>query len=321
MCGQPLSRPQSNAGSAATTTATRANGRATGSLGLRDTPTQMGTLPPLGSKPQSTAPVSPDKKVQFPPIAAPPQPLRASAPATAGPGGSAAGSGARNGTAAPGTTAPGANERRTVPQPSAAGAAEKRGPFPWTPLGPQRTPLGPQPVPATNDISAEKKIQAPSTPPVSSSPQSATPERRAQNQPSYSQSSSPLTADAFDRPASAQKPAAPESRGLTQALDASAFDRSTTSEKTAISERRAQPVSSPQRPAAAVIPPARKTQVSAPVRVSGPSFLGLSDDPPEETAKDSDDLYKTHWGGRIAIVFFILAIAGGLAYLQWRSGH
>src|SRR5436309_13112435 len=136
MCGQPLSRPQSNAGSAATTTATQANGRATGSLGLRDTPTQMGTLPPLGSKPQSMAPVSPDKKVQFPPIAAPPQPLRASAPATAGPGGSAAGHEARNGSAAgttAGTTAPGANERRTVPQPSAAGAAEKRRAFPCTP--------------------------------------------------------------------------------------------------------------------------------------------------------------------------------------------
>jgi len=56
--------------------------------------------------------------------------------------------------------------------------------------------------------------------------------------------------------------------------------------------------------------------------VSGPSFLGLSDDPPEETSRDSDDLYKTHWGGRIAVVFLILAIAGGLAlYLQWRSGH
>src|SRR5262249_8614008 len=41
------------------------------------------------------------------------------------------------------------------------------------------------------------------------------------------------------------------------------------------------------------------------------------------TAKDKayDDLYKTHWGGRIAIVSVILAIAGGLAYLQWRSGH
>ena len=333
MCGQPLPRPQSNAGSAATTTtASQANGRATGSLGLRDTPKQMGTLPPLGSRPQSAAPVSTDKKVQFPPIASPPQPSRGTAPVTAGPGGSAAGSGALNGTAAPGTTAgtapgtnvSGTNERRTVPQPSAAGAAEKRGPFPWTPLGPQQTPLGPQPVTATNEVSAEKKIRAAASMPLASpSPQSVTPEQRAQNQPSYSQSSEsrPLTADAFDRPASAQKPAAPESRKQTQSLDASAFDRPTASDKSAVSERRTQPVSSPQRPAAAVIPPAKRAQASAQVRVSGPSFLGLSDDPPEETSKDSDDLYKTHWGGRIAVVFLILAIAGGLAYLQWRSGH
>jgi hypothetical protein len=97
-----------------------------------------------------------------------------------------------------------------------------------------------------------------------------------------------------------------------------------TASTTASGERRTQPpTSSSQRPAGAAVPPATKTQASAPIRVSGPSFLGLSDDPTEVTEKDKeyDDLYKTHWGGRIAIVFVIVAIAIGLAYLQWRSGH
>src|SRR5712692_3486939 len=287
MCGQPLPRPQSNTGSA-TPTATQANGRATGSLGLRDTPKQMGTLPSLGSRPQSAAPVSTDKKVQFPPIASPPQPSRATAPVTGAPAGPPQGvpvsgvpaTGApANGekraqtqpTSAPSSAATPMNpERRPQPpspvspvsglQPSAAGVVERRGPFP-------RTPLGPQPVPTTTDLSAEKlstenKMQTPGVPPA---PQSATPERRAQNQPSYSQSSEsrPLTADAFDRPASAQKPAAPESRRQTQSLDASAFDRPATSDKGAVSERGTQPVSSTPRPAATAIPPAKRAQASA----------------------------------------------------------
>jgi hypothetical protein len=66
----------------------------------------------------------------------------------------------------------------------------------------------------------------------------------------------------------------------------------------------------------------QKSQAPAPVRVGGPSFLGLGyDDVSDEDKRDSDDLYKANWGGRIAIVFVILGIAGGLAYLQWRSVH
>jgi hypothetical protein len=88
-------------------------------------------------------------------------------------------------------------------------------------------------------------------------------------------------------------------------------------------ERRAQPLASSPRPATTDTPPAKKAQSNTPIRVAGPSFLGLSDDPTEVTEKDKeyDDLYKTHWGGRIAIAFVILGIIGGLVYLQWRSGH
>jgi hypothetical protein len=91
---------------------------------------------------------------------------------------------------------------------------------------------------------------------------------------------------------------------------------------TTAAERKTQPLSSSQRLTGAVTP-AKKAEASAPIRVAGPSFLGLSDDPTEVTAKDKeyDDLYKTHWGGRIAIVFVVLSVAAGLAYLQWRSGH
>jgi hypothetical protein len=105
---------------------------------------------------------------------------------------------------------------------------------------------------------------------------------------------------------------------------ASRSEKPIEADRTGVAEPKTQPPVSSQRPAAAaIVPPVKRPQASAPVRVSGPSFLGLSDDPTEVTEKDKeyDDLYKTHWGGRIAIVLVILGIAGGLAYLQWRSGH
>jgi hypothetical protein len=147
----------------------------------------------------------------------------------------------------------------------------------------------------------ENKIQTQgraATPPPAAPPV----ERRAQNQAPYSQPSD-------------MKPWTPEAANKSVPEKPMAADATT-------AERKTQPLASAQRPAAAVTP-AKKTEPSAPIRVSGPSFLGLSDDPTEVTEKDKeyDDLYKTHWGGRIAIVFVILGIAGGLAYLQWRSGH
>jgi hypothetical protein len=146
-----------------------------------------------------------------------------------------------------------------------------------------------------NNIQTQGK---PATPPGAAPPV----ERRAQNQAPYSQLSD-------------MKPWAPEAANKPAPEKPMAADTTT-------AERKTQPLSSSQRPAGPVTP-AKKTEPSTPIRVAGPSFLGLSDDPTEVTAKDKeyDDLYKTHWGGRIAIVFVILGIAGGLAYLQWRSGH
>ena len=51
--------------------------------------------------------------------------------------------------------------------------------------------------------------------------------------------------------------------------------------------------------------------------VSGPSFLGLND----ASADYGDDLYRSNWGGRVAIAFIVLLVAGGLAFLQWRSNQ
>lgn len=285
MCGQPLARPQSSVSNPVTTAApTATNARQTG-MGLRDTP-PVSTLPPLSPKPQSAAPVSPEKKVQFPPIAPPPQSSRMSGSGAGTPIAPVNGSSSIAAQNQPNSTA-----SQTVSPQLPTGVVERRGPFP-------RTPLGPQSVASTSDSGAENKIQTPGRP----APQSTAPpliERRAQNQSSYSQTSE------------------------TRPLDASAFDGPATSNKTAPPERRMQTTSAPQRPAAAATPPAKTAHANTPIRVSGPSFLGLSDDPPEEAKreKEYDDLYKTHWGGRIAIVFVILGVAGGLIYLQWRSAH
>ncbi len=305
MCGQPLFRPQSNARSTTTTPAPVVNNaQQTSYLSSRETPPPVTTLPPVGTRAQSTAPVSAEKKVQFPPVAPPPA-SRAAAPAAGTP--TAPQAGAR----ANGTPAPAERPASAAPSPTAAaqpisaqsptGVLERRGPFP-------KTPLGPQAVTATGGLDGEKpgsdnKMQ---TPGRAATPLPATPppvESRVQNQAPYSQVSDmkPWTPEAANKAAS-EKPMA---TGAPAA------------------ERRTQPPASSQHPAAAVTPPAKKAPASTQIRVAGPSFLGLSDDPMEVTPKDReyDDLYKTHWGGRIAIVFVILGIAGGLVYLQWRSGH
>ena len=71
--------------------------------------------------------------------------------------------------------------------------------------------------------------------------------------------------------------------------------------------------------------PVAKHDRQAPLGVSGPSFLGLSDAGEEWNDRDlrsyNEDLYRTNWGGRAAFALLILAAVAGLMYVQWRSGH
>src|SRR5438552_15576663 len=71
--------------------------------------------------------------------------------------------------------------------------------------------------------------------------------------------------------------------------------------------------------------PVAKPERQAPLGVSGPSFVGLSDAGEEWNDKDlrsyNEDLYRTNWGGRAAFALLILAAVAGLMYVQWRSGH
>ena len=71
--------------------------------------------------------------------------------------------------------------------------------------------------------------------------------------------------------------------------------------------------------------PVAKHERQAPLGVSGPSFLGLSDAGEEWNDRDlrsyNEDLYRTNWGGRAAFALLILAAVAGLMYVQWRSGH
>jgi hypothetical protein len=319
MCGQTLSRPQATT---VTTSAPAAPAQSTSTLGLRQSPAPVSTVPPFPSKPQSAAPANGEKKVQFPPIAPPPQPsTRFGQPPPAAPDDPDTVVRISPHPVETAPVAPIAAERKTqlpsslpgpltsAPMDDKRAAADKRGPFPRSPLGPQSAAAG------TTEVNSEKKVPVPS-PPQSASP--ATPERRAQNPPSYpqgpqTQSGTPAsparTSAVFEKPAAAPaktsavfaKPAVPENGAPKPKAET-------------------QPLPLQQRPATGVVPP-KKVQTSAPVRVTGPSFLGLSDDPVDDRAKDYDDLYKTNWGGRIAVVFVILVIASCLAYLQWRSGH
>ena len=62
--------------------------------------------------------------------------------------------------------------------------------------------------------------------------------------------------------------------------------------------------------------PVAKHERQAPLGVSGPSFLGLSDAGEEWNDRDlrsyNEDLYRTNWGGRAAFALLILAAVAGL---------
>src|SRR5205823_13040769 len=71
--------------------------------------------------------------------------------------------------------------------------------------------------------------------------------------------------------------------------------------------------------------PVAKHERQAPLGVSGPSFLGLSDAGEEWNDRDlrsyNEDVYRTNWGGRAAFALLILAAGAGLMYVQCPSGH
>src|SRR5260370_6502406 len=167
---------------------------------------------------------------------------------------------------------------------------ERKAPFP-------RAPLGPQPS-ATTAVENKGILGQQTT--------AAIPDRRAPNQPSsYSQASQAQSAN----PASPGKPAA-NGRPVTP-------EKVTQTQIPRVQQRLATQAPGLERLQAGE----KRLQASAPTRMSGPSILGLNDEPIVDRAKDSDDLYKTNWGMRIFVVFVILAFAAGLMFLQWRSSH
>jgi len=330
MCGQAMARPQ------ATTAATPAVPTQTGTPGLRPTTSAVNSVP-FSSRPQSASAVNGDRKVQFPPVAAPPLLSNLAAGEMLAP--SLLG---QRPPAAPDDieTVVRVSPHPVETQPLTPAATEKKAQISPSPVGPQisaaandrraaeqrgpvvRAPLGPQSSAASaGDMNGAKKTQPlPSTQPVPSSfagqtSSPANPERRAQN---------PLS----NSPGAQTQSAVPPSPGKTSG----GFERLGTPENAAakltpqntapklMTGTQPLPLPTQRRPAAQAASQQR-VQPSAPIRVSGPSFLGLNDDPSEEPEKRYDDLYKTNWGGRIFVVFIVLAIAGGLAYMQWRSSH
>jgi len=324
MCGQVLARPQ-----ATTAATTPASPIQAGTLGLRQTPSAVNSIPSFSSKPQSASAVNGDKKVQFPPVAAPPQ-TSSSAP-----------SGAPLLFAQQPPAAPDDIETvvRVSPHPVETRpltpvATEKKVQISSSPVGPQtstvvddrraaerhepvlRGPLGPQSsIPGTVEVNGARKTQPLPSSFAGQTPSSANPERKVQN--------------SLSNPPRAQmQSGTPASSGKTSA----GFERLGTPENAVpklapqnpapklMTGTQPLPLPTQRRPAAQAASP-KRVQPSAPIRVSGPSFLGLSDDPSEEPEKRYDDLYKTNWGGRIFVVFIVLAIAAGLAYMQWRSSH
>ena len=325
MCGQAMAPTP-----ATTATTAPASSAQTGPLGLRQTTSGVNTIPPLSSssKPQSAGAVNGDKKIQFPPVTAPPQTANS---ATSGGGAPVLfGHLGQQPPAAPEDieTVVRVSPHPVETQPLTPVAAEKKAQVSPSPAGPQtsaavddkraveqrgpvlRAPLGPQSsVPATSDVNGAKKAQLQPASFAGQTPSPANPERRVQ---------APL----LNPPGAQTQTAVPPSPGKTSA----GFERLGAPENAA-------PKLAPQNTAPKLMTgtqpvplPTQRRQAaqsapSKPIRVSGPSFLGLNDDPSEEPEKDYDDLYKTNWGGRFLVVFIVLAIAGGLVYMHWRSSH
>jgi len=328
MCGQAMARPQATTGA----NAASAVPPQTGAVGLRPTAPQVNSMLPFSSKLQSAGPANGDKKVQFPPVAVPPQTSNSATSAGRAP--------SLFGQQQPATpddmetvvrvsphpveTQPltrVATEKKVqaspspaVPQPSAIvddkRAADQRGPFQRTPLGPQSSVLGAGDM---NGASAKKTQPLPSSF-AGQMPSPPNAERRVQSPPNPPavQRQSPAPAAAGKTSAGFERLGTPESAAPKLAPQNAAPKLMTGTQPV--------PVPTQRRPAAQGASP-KRVQPSAPIRVSGPSFLGLSDDPSEEPGRDYDDLYKTNWGGRLLVVFVVLAIAGGLVYMQWRSSH
>jgi hypothetical protein len=329
MCGQAMAPPQ------ATTTTTPASPSQTSTLGLRPTIPAVSSGPPFSSKAQPASAVNGDKKVQFPPVTAPPQTSNSAtsgAPVLFGHIGQPP--------AAPDDieTVVRVSPHPVQTQPLTPAATQKKPQMPPSPAGPQtsapvddrrpaerpgpvlRAPLGPQPpISGAVEINGARKAQPPSTQPLSSfaaqTPSPANSERKVQN----SLSNPPGAQAQSAAPASSQKTSAGFERLGSPENAASKLAPQNTAPKL-MTGTQPLPLPAQRRPAAQASSP-RRVQPSAPIRLSGPSFLGLSDDPSEEPEKNYDDLYKTNWGGRLFVVFIVLAIAGGLVYMQWRSSH
>src|SRR5260370_2260968 len=300
MCGQALPHPQVKS---ATTSIPSSSPNQAGTLGMRQSSASAGPIPPLAPKPQTAAPVSSEKKVQFPPVASPPPTSNpaASAPVT---------SERRVPPSVPPPTSV-AQERRLGPRPPILEDTEKRAfvsPYPVAPrapvvpekkaqgpvsLGPQasapvddrrvtggvtderkapfpRAPLGPQP-------SAAAAVENKGT--LGQQTTAAIPDRRVPNQPSsYSQ-------------VSQAQPAIPSSPGK-----AAANGRPVTPEKVTQTQiPRVQQRPATQAPGLERLQAGeKKLQTSAPIRKRGPSILGLTEDTKANTAKNCGHLYKTN---------------------------
>src|SRR5713101_4358056 len=340
MCGQALPYPQVKS---ATTSIPSSSPNQAGTLGLRQSSASVGPIAPLAPKPQTAAPVSSEKKVQFPPVASPPQ--------TSNPAASA------QRTSAPATYAPVTSEKRvppSVPPPTSVAPERRLGPRP--PIledTEKRAFVSPYPVAPRAPVVPEKKAQVPSSSLSLGSQASAPVDDRRVTGGVTGERKAPFPRAPLGPQPSATK--AVENKGiLGQQTTASIPDRRVPSQPSSYSQvSQAQPAipSSPGKPAANGRPVTpekvtqtqiprvqqrlatqapglerlqvgeKRLQASAPIRMSCPSILGLNDEPIVDRAKDSDDLYKTNWGMRIFVVFVILAFAAGLMFLQWRSSH
>lgn len=298
MCGQPLlsaqrgpiSAPMPGGGGAA--------------LGARR-PSGPGTVPLPKVQPERTQ--TPEKKVQFPPVAPPPS----SGPALQGT--------VPSSLLSPQTGLPGDAQVRVRvspdPVPAPVETAAKEEPPPVSPVR-----LQPSASEATN--TAKTNANGPKTvenktyqQQTAAGPQVSkivVPAESSATRPLYPQPiiTRPPASSSSERTVTPPKPAS-ESRSNPQPARAQAASASR-SDSVRMSSGGSVPTST-ARP--------QKAEARPPVRVSGPSFLGLGYDDVTDDRRGSDDLYKANWGGRIAVVFLVLALAGGLAYLQWRSVH